>query len=52
VEEGRRLAELTATAAKPEAHPGRGLLERVLPTPVPPPRKSLDSEAAYSTKSK
>jgi hypothetical protein len=52
VEEGRRLAELTATAAKPEAHPGRGLLERVLPTPVPPPRKSRDSEAAYSTKSK
>lgn len=52
VEEGRRLAELAATAAKPEAYPSPGLLERVLPAPVPHPRKSRDSEAAYSIKSK
>lgn len=46
IEEGRRIGELAKQAA-PEIYEGQGLLERVLPTPVPDSR-----EAAYSIKSK
>jgi hypothetical protein len=44
--EGERIAEQAGTAA-PETYEGQGLLERVLPKPVPGSR-----EAAYSIRSK
>jgi hypothetical protein len=46
IEEGRRIGELAEKAA-PGTYEGQGLLERVLPIPVPGSR-----EAAYSIKSK
>lgn len=46
IEEGLRIGELSVQAA-PGTYEGQGLLERVLPTPVP-----SRQEAAYSIKSK